>query len=234
MINPAADRPLSAVPDASLDQLDAALPAAGRAFGAWGTDEQRYLRSGHLGSKFVRERTNIGKEYPVPSPVRAEDLLPDDQNSAEINGTVVRKDTAAAFLANARTLSALPPGSPDREPIIEQLRGSARALCEIGLFDVLELRSRELAGLIGLTPEPRSGRSPRWCAISMVRMLDPFGIKELVQSGMVAVGRGGRTITDRAPLVTIDPGGCACKRTGPSVMVMSGMTRKLCRPFGQG
>src|ERR687888_641166 len=28
--------------------------------------------------------------------------------------------------------------------------------------------------------------------------LEPFGIKELVQSGMVAIGRGSRSITDRA------------------------------------
>jgi acetolactate synthase I/III small subunit len=33
---------------------------------------------------------------------------------------------------------------------------------------------------------------------ALIRMLEPFGIKELVQSGMVAVGRGGRSITDRA------------------------------------
>lgn len=33
---------------------------------------------------------------------------------------------------------------------------------------------------------------------AVVRVLEPFGIKELVQSGMVAVGRGGRSITDRA------------------------------------
>ena len=33
---------------------------------------------------------------------------------------------------------------------------------------------------------------------ALVRVLEPFGIKELVQSGMVAVGRGGRSITDRA------------------------------------
>jgi acetolactate synthase-1/3 small subunit len=32
---------------------------------------------------------------------------------------------------------------------------------------------------------------------ALVRVLEPFGIKELVQSGMVAVGRGGRSITDR-------------------------------------
>jgi acetolactate synthase-1/3 small subunit len=33
---------------------------------------------------------------------------------------------------------------------------------------------------------------------ALIRMLEPFGIRELVQSGMVAVGRGSRSITDRA------------------------------------
>jgi len=33
---------------------------------------------------------------------------------------------------------------------------------------------------------------------ALLRMLEPYGVKELVQSGMVAVGRGGRSIADRA------------------------------------
>jgi acetolactate synthase-1/3 small subunit len=33
---------------------------------------------------------------------------------------------------------------------------------------------------------------------ALVRVLEPFGIKELVKSGAIAVGRGGRSITDRA------------------------------------
>ncbi|TDU04039.1 acetolactate synthase small subunit [Streptomyces sp. 846.5] len=33
---------------------------------------------------------------------------------------------------------------------------------------------------------------------AMLKMLEPYGIKELVQSGMVAVGRGARSITDRS------------------------------------
>jgi acetolactate synthase-1/3 small subunit len=33
---------------------------------------------------------------------------------------------------------------------------------------------------------------------ALVRVLEPFGIKELVQSGTIAVGRGGRSITDRS------------------------------------
>ena len=33
---------------------------------------------------------------------------------------------------------------------------------------------------------------------ALIKVLEPFGLKELVQSGMVAIGRGGRSITDRA------------------------------------
>ncbi len=32
---------------------------------------------------------------------------------------------------------------------------------------------------------------------ALLRMLEPFGVRELVQSGMVALGRGNRAITDR-------------------------------------
>ena len=40
---------------------------------------------------------------------------------------------------------------------------------------------------------------------ALLRVLEPFGVKELVQSGMVAVGRGPRSITDRS-LRTLDRG----------------------------
>jgi acetolactate synthase-1/3 small subunit len=33
---------------------------------------------------------------------------------------------------------------------------------------------------------------------AFLEVVEPFGVKELVQSGMVAVGRGSRSITDRA------------------------------------
>ena len=32
---------------------------------------------------------------------------------------------------------------------------------------------------------------------AFLRVLEPFGVRELVQSGMVAIGRGGRSITER-------------------------------------
>ncbi len=33
---------------------------------------------------------------------------------------------------------------------------------------------------------------------ALLRVLEPFGIRELVQSGSVALARGGRAISDRA------------------------------------
>jgi acetolactate synthase-1/3 small subunit len=39
---------------------------------------------------------------------------------------------------------------------------------------------------------------------ALIRVLEPFGIKELVQSGMVAVGRGSRSITDRKTLTPVE------------------------------
>ena len=34
--------------------------------------------------------------------------------------------------------------------------------------------------------------------LALLRVLEPYGVKELVQSGLVAVGRGSRSITDRS------------------------------------
>ncbi len=35
---------------------------------------------------------------------------------------------------------------------------------------------------------------------ALLSMLDPFGVKEIVKSGAVAIGRGPKSITDRTPL----------------------------------
>jgi acetolactate synthase-1/3 small subunit len=37
---------------------------------------------------------------------------------------------------------------------------------------------------------------------ALLEVLEPYGVRELVQSGLVAVGRGGRSITDRARKVS--------------------------------
>ena len=50
---------------------------------------------------------------------------------------------------------------------------------------------------------------------ALVRMLEPFGVRELVQSGMVALGRGPRAITtDRG--APIGPAGLNLHRRPPS------------------
>jgi acetolactate synthase I/III small subunit len=40
---------------------------------------------------------------------------------------------------------------------------------------------------------------------ALLRVLEPFGVRELVQSGMVAVGRGARSITDRSSRLATAP-----------------------------
>ncbi|MFW6774033.1 acetolactate synthase small subunit [Nocardioides sp. CPCC 205120] len=56
-----------------------------------------------------------------------------------------------------------------------------------------------------------------------LRVLEPFGIRELVQSGMVAIGRGSRSITERTvrpvpvPVPTAPPAPTAPAPTAPAV-----------------
>jgi acetolactate synthase-1/3 small subunit len=40
---------------------------------------------------------------------------------------------------------------------------------------------------------------------AFMRVLEPFGIRELVQSGIIAIGRGGRSITDRTLRAVSNP-----------------------------
>jgi acetolactate synthase-1/3 small subunit len=53
------------------------------------------------------------------------------------------------------------------------------------------------------------------------RVLEPFGIRELVQSGMVAIGRGSRSISERPPVRSPfrpvrDPGGVTTAPQAPT------------------
>jgi hypothetical protein len=76
--------------------------------------------------------------------MRAEAVLPDHTNAAEIDGVVVRKGTVGAFLANARTL-ADPAASADARAIAERdIVDALPALRALGLFDVLAIRDDAL------------------------------------------------------------------------------------------
>ena len=65
---------------------------------------------------------------------------------------------------------------------------------------ILETAQLFRAKVVDVSPEAvtieATGKADKLQAL--LRVLEPFGIKELVKSGMVAVGRGPRSITDRA------------------------------------
>ena len=65
---------------------------------------------------------------------------------------------------------------------------------------ILETAQLFRAKVVDVAPEAvtieATGKSDKLQAL--LKVLEPFGIKELVKSGMVAVGRGPRSISDRA------------------------------------
>ena len=65
---------------------------------------------------------------------------------------------------------------------------------------ILETAQLFRAKVVDVSPEAvtieATGKADKLSAL--LKVLEPFGIKELVKSGMVAVGRGPRSISDRA------------------------------------
>ncbi|MFN8184347.1 MAG: acetolactate synthase small subunit [Candidatus Nanopelagicales bacterium] len=66
--------------------------------------------------------------------------------------------------------------------------------------NVLEIATLFRAKVVDVAPETltieATGSGDKLEAL--LRVLEPYGIKELVQSGVVAVGRGGKSISDRS------------------------------------
>ncbi|HEX5511263.1 MAG TPA: acetolactate synthase small subunit [Actinomycetales bacterium] len=89
--------------------------------------------------------------------------------------------------------------SVQRELLLIKLRveGAARS-------QVLELVNLFRAKVVDVTPDAltieATGDSSKVGAF--LKVLEPYGVRELVQSGLVAVGRGGRSITDRSSRTT--------------------------------
>ncbi|HRY09432.1 MAG: acetolactate synthase small subunit [Actinobacteria bacterium] len=65
--------------------------------------------------------------------------------------------------------------------------------------NVLEVVTLFRAKVVDVAPETLTieATGSRDKLEALLRVLEPYGIKELVQSGMVAVGRGGKSISDR-------------------------------------
>jgi acetolactate synthase-1/3 small subunit len=88
-----------------------------------------------------------------------------------------------------------PASSVQRELVLIKVRADSQTRSAI-----LETVTLFRAKVVDVSPDAvtieATGNSDKLSAL--LRMLEPYGIKELVQSGMVAVGRGPRSITDRA------------------------------------
>jgi uncharacterized protein len=87
--------------------------------------------------------------------MRAEDLLPDHINQAEIGGVTIRKGTVGAFLFNAKILSDPASTAEDRATAERDIVDGVPALRALGLFDVLQIRDEQLRALVGAQPDHR-------------------------------------------------------------------------------
>jgi acetolactate synthase-1/3 small subunit len=99
-------------------------------------------------------------------------------------------------LVNVLKIVELEPGAAvQRELILIKVRADAEIRSKV--LETVELfRARVVDVALDAVTVEATGSTDKLQAL--IRVLEPFGIKELVQSGMVAVGRGGRSITDRA------------------------------------
>jgi acetolactate synthase I/III small subunit len=88
-----------------------------------------------------------------------------------------------------------PAASVQRELILVKVRADVDTRSQ-----VLETAQLFRAKVVDVSPDAvtieATGNTDKLDA--MLRVLEPFGVKELVQSGMVAIGRGARSITDRS------------------------------------
>ncbi|WP_198919128.1 hypothetical protein [Pseudomonas chlororaphis] len=79
--------------------------------------------------------------------MRAEDLLPDQLDHGDFNGTRVRKGTVGAFLINARLWADPGTSAQQRRIAEEDLLAALPVLQALGLFELMQLRDPALRAL---------------------------------------------------------------------------------------
>lgn len=87
----------------------------------------------------------------MTKPIRPEDLLPDDQNIADLGGVRIRKGSAGAFVQNVLALDRVEPGSPDEQAVLAEARAIAANLKASGFFEVFVLRDERIAAQLDLS-----------------------------------------------------------------------------------
>jgi hypothetical protein len=102
--------------------------------------------------------------------MRAEDILPDHVDQAELAGVLVRKGTVAAFLANARTWCDDAAAPEARAAAARDIADALPGLRAVGLFDVLEIRDERLRDWVAAHAEPAGAG---WAAAAPCGMIHP-------------------------------------------------------------
>jgi acetolactate synthase-1/3 small subunit len=99
-------------------------------------------------------------------------------------------------LVNVLKIVELDPGSSvQRELLLVKVRADSETRSQV-LETVQLFRAKVVDVASDAVTIEATGSKDKLDAF--IRVLEPFGIKELVQSGVVAVGRGARSITDRS------------------------------------
>ena len=88
-----------------------------------------------------------------------------------------------------------PAGSVQRELLLLKVRADAQTRSHV-LETVQLFRAKVVDVATDTVTVEATGTTDKLDAL--IRVLEPFGIRELVQSGLVAVARGSRSMTDRA------------------------------------
>jgi acetolactate synthase I/III small subunit len=88
-----------------------------------------------------------------------------------------------------------PAQSVQRELLLLKVRADATSRSHV-LETVALFRAKVVDVAIDTVTVEATGTADKLDAL--IRVLEPFGIRELVQSGLVAVARGSRSMTDRA------------------------------------
>lgn len=76
--------------------------------------------------------------------MKAEELLPDNQNQVIINGQEIRKGSIGAFLLNCKTVINLDKSSKEYRAAMSNIKEQALLLEKIGLFEVFEIKIPEI------------------------------------------------------------------------------------------
>jgi acetolactate synthase-1/3 small subunit len=99
-------------------------------------------------------------------------------------------------LVNVLKIVELEPGSSvQRELLLVKVR--ADDVTRTAVLQVVELFRAHIVDVSpdAVTIEATGGPDK---IAALLAVLEPYGVREIVQSGMVAIGRGGRSMTDRA------------------------------------